>query len=483
FWIKKIQKIRDDMKLSCPLGGVNFCFHKVFVETNYRITSLPVELRTRIVKKYENGSTFEDITTMWYDGVHGFPTRIEYANSKRDTLTKHLQYPPDFLSNTSCQDMTTKNQISSAVEERLVKKTGNVELSKTEIVFNVISNSTDSKIYQPIEVKSSVGGFPTETELEFVYNPSGNVIQSRDKSGLTTSYIWAYNNRFPIAKIVGATKSQVEQYINPSTIINEQNSTVIESALTPLRNIGGAQVTTYTYMPGIGIASTTDMKGMRTTYEYDGNRRLVAIRDHNGSLISKFCYNYANQQVDCAENVVFTNYQLAYKNSESYSGQFTRACGSNEYGTTITYTVPAGTVVSYVSQADANAKAQQKMSLLGQAYANLNGYCNNQPATVFVVLSVENISVGGVSTFGDVVLRFYTDASRTVPVSVSNLNVRISEFLNNNLTNSGSSTEYAVGANGAVFVALPGVELSRNDGVALDWWKQFTLLPNPGYSF
>jgi hypothetical protein len=44
-------------------------------------------------------------------------------------------------------------------------------------------------------------------------------------------------------------------------------------------------------------------------------------------------------------------------------------------GSTVTYTVPIGTVTSIVSAADANILAQAKVNAEGQAYANANGTC------------------------------------------------------------------------------------------------------------
>jgi len=58
------------------------------------------------------------------------------------------------------------------------------------------------------------------------------------------------------------------------------------------------------------------------------------------------------------------------------SGQFTKNnCGPGTQGTTVTYTVPANTYSSTVSQADADQKATTAVANNGQAYANSNGIC------------------------------------------------------------------------------------------------------------
>ncbi|WP_205886150.1 DUF5977 domain-containing protein, partial [Escherichia coli] len=58
------------------------------------------------------------------------------------------------------------------------------------------------------------------------------------------------------------------------------------------------------------------------------------------------------------------------------SGSFTKNnCPNGGTGSTVTYTVAAGTYSSTVSQADADQKATNDVNTNGQAYANANGIC------------------------------------------------------------------------------------------------------------
>ena len=58
----------------------------------------------------------------------------------------------------------------------------------------------------------------------------------------------------------------------------------------------GAQLTTYTYDPLVGMTSQTDPSGRTTTYEYDAVGRLVRTRDEQGRLLSQQEYHYARPQ-------------------------------------------------------------------------------------------------------------------------------------------------------------------------------------------
>uniref|UniRef100_UPI00374DE697 RHS repeat domain-containing protein n=1 Tax=Niabella hibiscisoli TaxID=1825928 RepID=UPI00374DE697 len=49
----------------------------------------------------------------------------------------------------------------------------------------------------------------------------------------------------------------------------------------------------------IGITSETDATGRTIFYEYDSFGRLNIIRDNEGNIVKKTCYNYMGQQADC----------------------------------------------------------------------------------------------------------------------------------------------------------------------------------------
>ena len=55
----------------------------------------------------------------------------------------------------------------------------------------------------------------------------------------------------------------------------------------------GAQMSTYTYSPLVGMTSQTDPTGRTTTYEYDGIGRLLRTRDEQGRIRMQNEYHYA----------------------------------------------------------------------------------------------------------------------------------------------------------------------------------------------
>ena len=57
----------------------------------------------------------------------------------------------------------------------------------------------------------------------------------------------------------------------------------------------GAQMTTYTYEPLVGMSSMTDLNGLTTTYEYDEFQRLQLVKDPDGNIIHHYQYHYKEQ--------------------------------------------------------------------------------------------------------------------------------------------------------------------------------------------
>jgi hypothetical protein len=183
---------------------------------------------------------------------------------------------------------------------------------------------------------------------------NGELIEVTPKNGVTTSYLWGYNNTLPIAKAIGT---------NYSTLVSAYNA--VGQNLSQLRTystLANAFVSTYVYTPGVGIISETDPRGRNSYYEYDKLNRLVLMRDHDNNILKKICYNYQGQPESCP---------LGTGNAVK-TGTFTRNnCGTGYTGSTVTYTVPANTYFG----PNADALAQADVNNNGQAYANAHGTC------------------------------------------------------------------------------------------------------------
>jgi hypothetical protein len=165
-----------------------------------------------------------------------------------------------------------------------------------------------------------------------------------------------------------------------------------------------AQMSSFTYLPAIGITSKCDINNRISYYLYDGSGRLQYVLDEHRNILKKIGYNYAGQPENSSPGTVFWNnfYTTTIQRSD---------CGSGYAGETVTYTVPAHTLSSTVSQLDADKKTLADAATNGQAYANTHGSCQ------LVAPQVTSINYVGVSGFKVVYTNTSTNQQYSFPIS------------------------------------------------------------------
>ncbi|PSL42842.1 hypothetical protein CLV51_11058 [Chitinophaga niastensis] len=144
-----------------------------------------------------------------------------------------------------------------------------------------------------------------------------------------------------------------------------------------------ATITTYTYLPLIGITSETDENGRTVFNEYDPLGRLCFVKDEHKNILKRICYNYAGQPENCGGQ--------SYSNL-AVSQTFTKqGCGQGFTPGTGVYTIPAGTYTADDFTA-AYAMAMADILKNGQNYVNQNTACS--------CVGVDHAIIGGVCELG-----------------------------------------------------------------------------------
>ncbi len=152
-------------------------------------------------------------------------------------------------------------------------------------VYN--SNSTVSSSYKPFLIFNS-------------YDNYGNLTMQQKSGDVAYSYVWGYNNTYPVAEVAEASYSSIMGVLDPSVLNNPVSDAAMRTELNKIRlNFPAALATTYTYKPLVGMSSATDANGKTIYYEYDAFGRLSIIRDKDNNIVKKICYNYAGQAGEC----------------------------------------------------------------------------------------------------------------------------------------------------------------------------------------
>jgi hypothetical protein len=242
--------------------------------------------------------------------------------------------------------MVTKNMVAEVLEKKISK--GNNQLVKTRTDFKIWNNNMPL----PEIISSAFGSSNTlEPKIRFnKYSLSGNVNEVSKENDVINSYLWGYNNLYPVLEATNATIDEIfytsfetgsigitdnkaktgfkiaannytvnftppngKQYIltyhtwdgakwnyveqvytgNTFTITA---SKIDEVRVYPKENV---LVKTYTYWPMIGVTSICDQNNKVTHYIYDAFNRLGLIKDEDGNILKKICYHYVGQAENC----------------------------------------------------------------------------------------------------------------------------------------------------------------------------------------
>jgi len=241
-------------------------------------------------------------------------------------------------------DMQAQNNIIPHLEDSTY--TNNVLMSRLQNNYlTFLPNVT-----LPSTVQFAILGNALENRLQFnKYDIHGDILQQQKTGGPAFAYQWGYNAQYPVAQasnaasndifydsfeegdgnsVAGTAKtghySHTGGYSKLLTGLDAGNYTLSYWLLsgstwslvtTNLTGVGtsytisiaagqvddirfypaGAQMTTYTYDPLIGMTSSTDAKNETTYYEYDGLQRLMNVKDKNGNIIKHTDYHYQGQ--------------------------------------------------------------------------------------------------------------------------------------------------------------------------------------------
>lgn len=285
-----------------PIAGGNYLFYCVGF---YPLVSTKTILKNSTKKTYSSGNLVSTYQQNNYDSYN----QLSYStitDSKQQTRKTTYRYPYNFPEYSS---MATYN-ISAIIEKKddLVTTSGTVPISTIKNIYTGFTSSSGTGVWDITAVHTSIGtGTPTE---EIAYELYGSyttpekhkLLQYRDKSGVINSIVWGYGGQYPVAKISGKGYNEAisQSGIDLLIVNNTQTSDIaMRSELNKLRQLQGCFIITYTYKPLVGQTSETDPRGRTTYYEYDNMNRLSVVKDHDGKVIKKICYNYAGQPENC----------------------------------------------------------------------------------------------------------------------------------------------------------------------------------------
>lgn len=258
-----------------PSGNVEDESHMYYDNNNQNLVG--------VAHKIENGTAYPifDVKKYFY------PTDLRNGTPNTATLDERVQ--ADHLLEVNKDDLPMLTQTYSAEinPATLAYIAPWNMISQSKIAFAKDSNTNNMIL--PVQALKAIGQNPFYEVGKFDrYDSKGNLLQSTN-DGLSTTYIYGYNQLYPIAKIEGATYDQVmialgvtnptsSSYLSLDIVtksnadINEATESYLITSLDTFRknaNLANFKTTTYTYNPLIGLTSVTPPSGMRDIYIYE----------------------------------------------------------------------------------------------------------------------------------------------------------------------------------------------------------------------
>ena len=259
-------------------------------------------LKKSIYTSKLNGQDISKTVDYTYGNEKHFQmTKMVTTTSEGKSTDKRLYYPDDMPLPGGALTQNEAHAISSlqkANKHRLntVVQTEIYHDSNTLVARKRVNYKQDGDRVIPKAILTAPTATTLETRIEYLkYDDKTNPLEVRQANGTVVSYIWGHDKTLPIAKIENATYAEIAAALSiTETQLLAYNETNI-SNLNGLRanaNLTKAMITTYTYKPLIGMTSTTDPRGYKTTYDYDHFGRLVTVKDADGKILTSNKYNY-----------------------------------------------------------------------------------------------------------------------------------------------------------------------------------------------
>ena len=413
-------KITDDKYYVHIVDAINNnnngvkCLYKKYIY----VPVLPYLLTSKIEKEYFGNKIIETIINYEYNNDylywHPYPKKIKTTNSTK-TETSEIYYPGDILKlSQSCitdncdnyeyvggKFSTYKNMISNNLNLPIINinKNSYNKIQIKEFIYD--KNDKTSNYFKPTAVRSSLSNSDfslmknvnTKTDIYYdLYDNKGNLLQFTSKDKIPTTIIWGYNQTLPIARIVGATYSEIMKTFNlsesnPMSYLdldivkdsNFDNDNVTEKklqvSLDLFRKKDGFKnflISTYTHDPLVDRTSEKSPNGTIEEYRYNSQNKLEAVIDDDGNIKKEYKYNY----------IKTPKYPIIYFNTEKSKIFERNNCSLYHDGGNFNYVVSQYTYNSSKSQLDADQKAIDDINYNGQRITNESAPCFSSTCTL-----------------------------------------------------------------------------------------------------
>ncbi len=272
-------------------GSYRFSALKIYTFTPY------LSRQTETLYDYSSGSqvALNKETNFIYDSYKNLTSKT-VTTSDGGIVREKYKYPYD-KTDAPYPSMVTDHILSPVIEQRMEKQNGAVTIPNIEYTAYTYY-APFPKVYVPHSKEVMKDGSNSYTSnLYTQHDKYGNILAMQNSDNVTEVYLWSYKSKYPVARIIGSDYATVIQLLPQITIDNAMTNEVeMRNLFNTLRvNLPNALITSYTYIPYVGMSSATDPNGVTTYYEYDTFNRLATIFDQDHNILKQYEYHFKGQ--------------------------------------------------------------------------------------------------------------------------------------------------------------------------------------------
>jgi len=228
----QMSEVSELHPINAPLDEVAFSFYNSKTQYTY------LNFSTGFIQD-DLGHRLETKTEYFYDNAdHLLPNRVIKTSNHGEKEISVVSYPQDYLSGTSfIDDLVSSNNISAPIESATYReesdgtkrvKSGYIYTYKTggtglQDDVRVLENNDNLLVDNFKFSNRSIGVIPTPSSQKAPFVPDllyksrvkfnsyshGKLLEQQKDKNISNSYIWGYNNQYPIAQVVNASSSNI----------------------------------------------------------------------------------------------------------------------------------------------------------------------------------------------------------------------------------------------------------------------------------
>jgi len=155
---------------------------------------------------YDNGQSITTNENLVYNEYRQLIKREKGKSITGQELLVKYKYSNDFT-DTISEQMTARNMLAQVIEEKQYKSVWG-----TEILLSTIQTAykRSGNLIVKDKIKTAKGASTPEIRVLFSqYDANGNLLEQQKAGDVKQSYIWDYNNAYPIAEVMNADVTSV----------------------------------------------------------------------------------------------------------------------------------------------------------------------------------------------------------------------------------------------------------------------------------